>query len=116
MIEVKPAPTRNLRRRCGMGGVGAGGTNVTALSTNNNIFSSQVYIDYTFEAAESSLPLNPVANNTNVPPQTGTSTSFINSNQSPLLANNLSTVVDSISGSSVNGFFYTSLIQQQGNF
>lgn len=114
VIEVKPAPTRNLRRRCGMGGAGTGGTNVTALSTNNSIFSSQVYIDYTFEAAESSLPLNPVVNNTNVPPQTVASTSFINSNQSPLLTNNLSTVVDSISsGSSVNGFFYSSLIQQQ---
>lgn len=116
VIEAKPAPTRNLRRRCVMGGA-----NSAVSSTSNSLFSSQVYFDYTLnEAAGDSISLNAVvaASSGGVPPQTGASASFVNANQSPLLTSNLSTVVESISGSSstANGLYFSSFIQQQGNF
>lgn len=118
VVEVKPAPTRNLRRRCVMA------SNATATTAANSLFSSQVYIESLEEPASvtsnsavaSATPVSALASSTAASGVVGP-----NVHQSPLLSSTLSAVVESISASAVsvssvtgassNALFY---IQQQG--
>lgn len=97
VIEVKPAPTRNLRRRCVMA------SNTTATTAANSLFSSQVYIESLEEpasvstAVSSATPVSVHSSSTAASGVVGP-----NVHQSPLLSSTLSAVVESISASAVS--------------